>query len=135
MQKPFVTQADLFVSSSDLEQPALYALDDTEAVLDWSKIEPILSSIYASQTDRPSYPLLTLFRGLLLGFDIGYRMFNYRNGFIVTCCFVSFAILNWGVMSLKHQHWDGSATSLSNTICGNAFWERSTTSLKPRASF
>ncbi|MBT6099367.1 MAG: hypothetical protein HOH05_13525, partial [Marinovum sp.] len=95
MQKPFVTQAKLFVSSSDLEHPALHALDATEAVLDWSKIEPILSSIYASQTDRPSYPLLTLFRGLLLGFDIGYRMFNYRNGFIVTCCFVSFAILNW----------------------------------------
>ncbi|MDB3912700.1 hypothetical protein N9381_13190 [Paracoccaceae bacterium] len=62
MQKPFVTQAKLFVSSSDLEHPALHALDATEAVLDWSKIEPILSSIYASQTDRPSYPLLTLSR-------------------------------------------------------------------------
>jgi IS5 family transposase len=61
MQKPFVTQADLFVSSSDLEQPALYALDDTEAVLDWSKIELILSSIYAAKTGSPSYPLLTLF--------------------------------------------------------------------------
>jgi len=67
MQKAFVTQADLFISSSGLEQPALYALDDTEAVLDWSKIELILSSIYASKTGRPSYPLLTLFRGLLLG--------------------------------------------------------------------
>ena len=74
MQKPFVTQADLFVSSSDLEQPALYALDDTEAVLDWSKIEPILSSIYASKTGRPSCPLLTLFRGLLLG--VWYRLSN-----------------------------------------------------------
>jgi len=31
-------------------------LDDTEAVLDWSKIEPILSLIYASKTGRPSYP-------------------------------------------------------------------------------
>jgi IS5 family transposase len=72
MQKPFVTQAELFVSSSDLEHPALHALDDTEAVLDWSKIEPILSSIYASKTGRPSYPLLTLFRGLLLG--VWYRL-------------------------------------------------------------
>lgn len=72
MQKPFVTQAELFVSSSDLEHPALHALDDTEAVLDWSKIEPILSSVYASQTGRPSYPLLTLFRGLLLG--VWYRL-------------------------------------------------------------
>ena len=61
MQKPFVTQADLFVSSSDLEQPALYAFDDTEAVLDWSKIELILSSIYAAKTGSPSYPLLPLF--------------------------------------------------------------------------
>ena len=121
MQTPFVIQAELFVYSSDLEHPALHAFDDTEAVLDWSKIEPILSSIYASQTDRPSYPLLTLFRGLLLGFDIGYRMFNYRNGFIVTCCFVSFAILNWGVMSLKHQHWDGSAINWLNTICGSGY--------------
>jgi transposase, IS5 family len=67
MQKSFVTQAELFVSSSDLEHPALHALDATEAVLEWSKIEPILSSVYASQTGRPSYPLLTLFRGLLLG--------------------------------------------------------------------
>jgi transposase, IS5 family len=72
MQKPFVTQPELFVSSRDLEHPALHALDDTEAVLDWSKIEPILSSIYSSQTDRPSYPLLTLFRGLLLG--VWYRL-------------------------------------------------------------
>ena len=67
MQKPFISQPKLFVSTSDLDHPALHALDDTEAVLDWSKIEPILSSIYASQTGRPSYPLLTLFRGLLLG--------------------------------------------------------------------
>ena len=66
---------------------------------------------------------------------IGCRLFNCCNAFIVTCCFVSFAILNWGVMSLKHQHWDGFAINWLNTICGNAFWERSTTSLKPRASF
>ena len=56
MQKPFVTQAELFVSSSDLENSALHALDDTEAVLDWSKIEPILSSIYASKTGPSKLP-------------------------------------------------------------------------------
>ena len=67
MQNPFITQPDLFVSTNDLDHPALHALDDTEAVLDWSKIELMLSSIYASNTGRPSYPLLTLFRGLLLG--------------------------------------------------------------------
>ena len=67
MQKPFVSQPELFVTTSDLDHPALHALDDTEAVLDWTKFEPILSTIYASKTGRPSYPLLTLFRGLLLG--------------------------------------------------------------------
>ena len=67
MQKTFTTQPELFVTAQELNHPALHALDDTEAVLDWSKIEPILSSIYASKTGRPSYPLLTLFRGLLLG--------------------------------------------------------------------
>jgi IS5 family transposase len=72
MQKPFITQPELFVSTNDLDHPGLHALDDTEGVLDWSKIEPILSSIYASQTGSPSYPLLTMFRGLLLG--VWYRL-------------------------------------------------------------
>jgi IS5 family transposase len=35
--------------------------------LDWSEIELLLSSIYPSTTGRPSYPLLSLFRSLLLG--------------------------------------------------------------------
>ena len=64
MQKPFATQPELFVTTRERDHRAL---DDTEAVLDWSKIVPILSSIYASKTGCPSYPLLTLFRGLLLG--------------------------------------------------------------------
>jgi hypothetical protein len=46
MQKPFITQPELFVSTNDLDHPGLHTLDDTEGVLDWSKIEPILSSIY-----------------------------------------------------------------------------------------
>ena len=45
---------------------------DTEVLLDWSKIEQILSSIYASKTGHSSHPLLTLFRGLLLG--VWYRL-------------------------------------------------------------
>ena len=72
MQKPFISQPELFISAHDLDHSALHALDDTAAVLDWSKIEPIFSSIYASKTGRPSYPLLTLFRGLLLG--VWYRL-------------------------------------------------------------
>ena len=72
MQKTFATQPELFVTTRELDHRALHALDDTEAVLDWSKIEPILSLIYASKTGRPSYPLLTLFRGLLLG--VWYRL-------------------------------------------------------------
>jgi IS5 family transposase len=67
MQKPFTTQSALFVSASDIDHPILRSLDDTEALLDWSQIEDLLSSIYSSKTGRPSYPLLTLFRSLLLG--------------------------------------------------------------------
>ena len=72
MQKPFTTQPELFISSSELGHSSLHALDDTEAVLDWPRIELILSSIYAAKTGRPSYPLLTLFRSLLLG--VWYRL-------------------------------------------------------------
>ena len=67
MQKRFTTQSELFVSASDIDHPILRSLDDTEALLNWSPIENLLSSIYSSKTGRPSYPLLTLFRSLLLG--------------------------------------------------------------------
>ena len=36
MQKLFATQPELFVTTRELDH---HALDDTEAVLDWSKIE------------------------------------------------------------------------------------------------
>ena len=67
MQKSFSTQTELFISASDIDHPILHSLDDTEALLEWSEIESLLSSIYSSKTGRPSYPLLTLFRSLLLG--------------------------------------------------------------------
>jgi hypothetical protein len=38
IQKHFVTQAELFVSSSDLERPTPRALDATQAFLDWFEI-------------------------------------------------------------------------------------------------
>jgi IS5 family transposase len=47
-------------------------LDGAEAVIDWSELERLMPSIYGSKTGRPSYPLLTLFRALLLG--ICYRL-------------------------------------------------------------
>ena len=72
MQKPFSTQPELFVTSTDLEHPSLQGLDGAEAVLDWAKLEHIMSGIYASKTGRPSYPLLTLLRASLLG--IWYRL-------------------------------------------------------------
>jgi len=67
MQKSFNTQTDPFISASSLDHPILRSLDDTEALLDWDQIEQLLSSIYSSKTGCPSYPLLTLFRNLLLG--------------------------------------------------------------------
>jgi len=36
-------------------------------VLDWQKLEQIMTGIYASKTGRPSYPLLTLLRASLPG--------------------------------------------------------------------
>ncbi|MDP0562158.1 MAG: hypothetical protein QS721_07485 [Candidatus Endonucleobacter sp. (ex Gigantidas childressi)] len=45
MQKPFITQPKLFVSASDLNHPILRSLDDTKALLKWSEIEKLLSSI------------------------------------------------------------------------------------------
>jgi IS5 family transposase len=72
MQKPFSTQPELFVTSTDLEHPSLQGLDGAEAVLEWAKLEHIMSGIYASKTGRPSYPLLTLLRASLLG--IWYRL-------------------------------------------------------------
>ena len=72
MQKSFITQPELFIAASDLNHPILHSLDDTEALLDWSRIESLLSSIYTAKTGRPSYPLLTLYRSLLLG--IWYRL-------------------------------------------------------------
>lgn len=67
MQRSFSTQPELFVTASDLDNPILSSLDSTEALLDWSEIESLLTPIYAANTGRPSYPLLTLFRSLLLG--------------------------------------------------------------------
>ena len=71
MQKSFTSQAELFVSARDLDHPILHSLDDTEALLDWGQIEQLLSPIYDAKTGRPSYPLLTLFRSLLLGIWYG----------------------------------------------------------------
>jgi IS5 family transposase len=41
-------------------------LDDLSRILDWRAIERVLDPIYASDEGRPSYPLLTLFKMLLL---------------------------------------------------------------------
>ena len=72
MQKSFETQPALFVATSALDHPSLHALDSVEAVLDWKKLETVISGIYASERGRPSYPLLTLLRALLLG--VWYRL-------------------------------------------------------------
>lgn len=67
MQKPFEVQRELFVVAGDLEHPALCELDGVESLLDWGRLESLMSCIYASETGRPSYPSLTLFRALMLG--------------------------------------------------------------------
>jgi len=67
MQRSFEVQRELFVVAGDLAHPALCELDGVEALLDWVRLESLMSGIYASETGRPSYPSLTLFRALMLG--------------------------------------------------------------------
>jgi len=72
MQKSFETQPKLFIASGSLDHPALHALDGAEEVLNWKELERLMSGIYGRARGRPSYPLLTLFRSLLLG--LWYRL-------------------------------------------------------------
>ena len=67
MQKSFSTQPALFISNEIYNHRALRGLDGAEAVLDWLELERPLSVIYNSKTGRPSYALLSLLRGLLIG--------------------------------------------------------------------
>src|SRR5262245_1954999 len=41
-------------------------LGEADALIDWSEIEQQLEGIYSASTGRPSYPLLTLFKAMLL---------------------------------------------------------------------
>jgi transposase, IS5 family len=41
-------------------------LSDVDELIDWSRIEKQLEGIYGATSGRPSYPLLTLFKALLL---------------------------------------------------------------------
>ena len=72
MQRPFETQPELFVTGSVMNHPSLSGLDGAESVLEWGNLETLMKGIYGSATGRPSYPLLTLFRALLLG--VWYRL-------------------------------------------------------------
>ena len=45
----------------------MHGLDAAEAVVDWPELERPMASIYGANTGRPSHPLITLFRSLLLG--------------------------------------------------------------------
>lgn len=71
MNKSFKTQPELFVANAELDHPSLHGLDGAETVLDWYRLQALMEVIYTSKTGRPSYPLLTLFRALLLGIWYG----------------------------------------------------------------
>ncbi len=49
------------------DHASLHALDAVEDLFDWFSFEKPLRRLYPSDTGRPSYPLLMLFRVLLLG--------------------------------------------------------------------
>ena len=71
MRQRFESRPRLFVGAEELSHKSLSGLDGAEAVLDWARLEAVLDGIYASKLGRPSYALLTLFRGLLLGMWYG----------------------------------------------------------------
>ena len=54
MQKRFTTQPPPFVHSAAFDHPILHGLDEAEAVIDWSELERLMSSIYGSKTGRLS---------------------------------------------------------------------------------
>lgn len=63
MQKAFSGQLEL-VDGLVAERPSF--LRDVDALVDWAPVVSALSGIYGSGTGRPSYPLLTLLKALLL---------------------------------------------------------------------
>ena len=67
MRKSFVVEPARFISSPALDHPSLHGLDDTETVLDWTRLEALVGKSCASTIDRPSYPFLTLFSSFFLG--------------------------------------------------------------------
>ena len=67
MRQSFVIEPARFISSLALDHPSLHGLDDTETVLDWTRLEALVGKSCASTIDRPSYPFLTLFSSLFLG--------------------------------------------------------------------
>lgn len=96
MQKPFEVQRELFVSAVDLDHPALCELDGTESVLDWRKLEGLMSDIYDSPTGRSSYPSLTLFRALLLGIWYGLSDVSLSKSLARDLLFRKFCHLEFG---------------------------------------
>ena len=66
MRRSFSSQPALFATHELLDHPALGALDDIEAVIDWDALTPLLPQ-GKGDTGRLGYPALTLFRALLLG--------------------------------------------------------------------
>ena len=66
MRRSFTSQPALFATHELLDHPALRALDDIEAVIDWDAVALLLPQGKVD-TGRLGYPALTLFRALLLG--------------------------------------------------------------------
>lgn len=120
MQKPFTTQPSLFVSTTALDHPILHSLDDTQALLDWTEIEKLLSSIYAAKTGRPSYPLLTLFRGLLLG--VWYRLSDVQ---LAQCLYRDLLFRKFCHLELGEDVPEASTLGrFRNNLVKHDLWER-----------
>jgi transposase, IS5 family len=119
MQKKFTTQPPLFVSAADLDHPILHGLDAAEAVIDWSELERLMVSIYGAKTGRPSYPLLTLFRSLLLG--IWYRLSDEQ---LAQCLFRDLLFRRFCRLELDGSVPDGSTIGrFRNNLVAHDLWD------------
>ncbi|MDE0813710.1 MAG: hypothetical protein OSB46_06905 [Alphaproteobacteria bacterium] len=124
MRNSYEIQSALFVSSIVLGHPSLHDPDDTEAVLDWTRLVALMDEIYASTAVRPNYPLLTLLLSLLRASGTSFLTNALRPSLARDLLFRRFFRLELSKVFLTQRHWAIFANNSYSTICGRRCWER-----------
>jgi transposase, IS5 family len=111
------TQGQLSLADG-LVKGAKNFLSDAEELIDWTEIERQLEGIYNSATGRPSYPLLTLFKAMLLQQWYGLSDPRTEEALSDSISFRRFVGL-----SLADTVPDHSTLSRFRTQLGDRFWK------------